>query len=274
MTNGAAIEWLRSRLGIELAQKQRAERQTVATYDYRDEHGGLLFQVCRFEPKTFQQRRPDGRGGWIWKVKGTRQVPHRLPELIATPADCVAFVVEGEKDADRLTSLGLVVTCNPGGAGKWRSDFNVFFQGRDVAILPDNDDTGRDHARSVAMNLAPLAARIQILELPGLPPKGDVSDWLDAGGTREELERLAAGAPMFLPEDGAAAAADLSSVFDDEAEIARLAKLRALQYDRERQAAAERLGCRVATLDEAVADARSEGGAVDSSGRGRPLGNR
>ena len=120
MTKGDAIGWLRSQLGIELAPKQKAERQIVAAYDYCDEHGDLLFQVCRFEPKTFHQRRPDGKGGWIWNVKGRRRVPYRLPELIAAPADCIVFVVEGEKDADRLASLGFVATCNPGGAGKWQ----------------------------------------------------------------------------------------------------------------------------------------------------------
>ena len=90
----------------------------VATYDYRDEQGVVLFQVCRFEPKHFRQRRPDGNGGSIGEVKGTRQVPFRLPEPIAAPRDCIVFIAEGEKDADRLGGLGLVATCNAGGRCK------------------------------------------------------------------------------------------------------------------------------------------------------------
>jgi putative DNA primase/helicase len=172
----------------------------VATYDYRDERGDLVFQVCRFEPKDFRQRKPDGKGGWAWSVKGLRRLPYRLPELLAAPTDRTVFIVEGEKDADRLAGLGLVATCNPGGAGKWRSDYNAFFVGRDAVILPDNDDAGRGHAQAVAANLAPIAARVWILERPGLPPKCDVSDWLAAGGTREELERLAAEARVLLAE--------------------------------------------------------------------------
>src|SRR5262245_16492864 len=77
MTNGAAIEWLESKLGIRI----EGGRDPIATYDYRDERGDLLFQVCRFEPKTFRQRRPDGKGGWTWSVKGLRRLPYRLPEL-------------------------------------------------------------------------------------------------------------------------------------------------------------------------------------------------
>ena len=117
-----------------------------------------------------------------------RQMEHRQQGI---------FVAEGEKDADRLVSLGFVATCNPGGAGKWQSDYAEFFRGRDVAVLPDNDTAGHDHARSVAANLAPGAARVRILDLPDLPPKGDVSDWLDDGGTCEALERLVADAPVF-----------------------------------------------------------------------------
>jgi putative DNA primase/helicase len=140
MTNGAAIEWLRSQIGIEIAP---ASPRIVNTYDYCDEQGELLFQVVRFDPKDFRQRRPDGNGGWIWQVKGARQVPYRLKELIAAPLDTSIFVVEGEKDADNLGMLGLVATCNAGGAAKrrndgkpgrpkWRPELDPFFHGREV----------------------------------------------------------------------------------------------------------------------------------------------
>lgn len=207
MANGAAIDWLKG-IGIELereAPKRKLHERIVATYDYRDEHGNLLFQVARLQdPKDFRQRRPDGNGGWEWSVKGTRIVPYRLPELQASNGSTV-YVVEGEKDVDRLSSSGLVATCNPGGAGKWPDDFASYLTGRDVVILPDNDTAGKEHGQQVATNLVPKAKRVRMLELPGLPPKGDVSDWLAAGGSRDELERLAAAAPECRP----AAAGDL-----------------------------------------------------------------
>ena len=170
----------------------------VATYDYRDEAGHLLFQVVRLAPKDFRQRRPKPGGGWDWSVKGARVVPYRLPELLADPKRPV-FIVEGEKDCDNLARLGLVATCNAGGAGKWTAEHAAFLRGRRVVVLPDNDDAGRKHAQQVAQSLQGLAASVRIVELPGLPEKGDASDWLAAGGTRDELKRLVEAAPDWTP---------------------------------------------------------------------------
>jgi putative DNA primase/helicase len=275
MGKGEAIKWLRQS-GI-LAETRK---RIVAAYDYRDESGELLFQVVRFEPKDFRQRRPNGHGGWTCQVKGTRQVPYRLPELIAASLETPVWIVEGEKDVDRLASLGFAATCNAGGAAKangrtgakskWPPALNPFFAGRDVVIIPDNDDAGRDHARAIARNLAPLARSVRILELPGLPEKGDVSDWLDAGGTPDELTRLAAEAPLFKPWAQSTDDTSIKEVeVDDQAEIARLAALPQIQCDRELPAAAEKLGCRVPTLRAAVKAVRGKGEVAP--GQGRPL---
>ena len=105
--------------------------------------------------------------------------------------------MEGEKDADRLASLGFVATTNAGGAGKWRDEYSEYLRGRHVVIIPDNDEPGREHAAKVARSLQGIAASVRILELPNLPPKGDVSDWLDAGGVVDELLVLAESAPLF-----------------------------------------------------------------------------
>ena len=170
--------------------KAKSKSKIVATYDYHDEQGRLLFQVVRFEPKDFRQRKPDGNGGWTWSVKDVRRVPYRLPELLKVNADAVVFIAEGEKDCDKLVKLGHVATTNAGGAGKWDASFAEFFQGRRVVILPDNDDVGRDHAKKVAGSLIGKSASVRVVELPGLPPKGDVSDWLNTGGTSDGLLML------------------------------------------------------------------------------------
>jgi len=172
-------------------------RSIAATYDYYDEGGQLLMQVVKTNPKGYFQRRPDGRGGWINSTKGVRRVPYRLRQLLTSDRGVV--VVEGEKDADRLCAEGLMATTCPGGAGKWRADFNKYFAGRNVYILPDNDQVGKDHAVDVARSLQGTARGVRIVELPGLVPKGDVSDWLDAGGTINKLRELAAEAPEFAP---------------------------------------------------------------------------
>ncbi|HOD81763.1 MAG: hypothetical protein BWX88_03439 [Planctomycetes bacterium ADurb.Bin126] len=166
----------------------------VSTYDYRDEGGTLLFQVVRFDPKDFRQRRPDGKGGWTWKLGNTPRVLYRLPELLAADVSEWVFQVEGEKDADNLARLGLVATTNPGGAGKWNKlADDLALHGRRVAVLGDKDTPGRAHAQDVATRLRGKAAEIKIIELPG--ESKDVSDWLQAGGTADQLLALVESAP-------------------------------------------------------------------------------
>ncbi|MGA2068766.1 MAG: hypothetical protein ABSG86_27610 [Thermoguttaceae bacterium] len=171
----------------------------TATYYYLDEDGRPLFQVLRYTPKSFSQRRPDGKGGWIASVRGVRRILYRLPELLAAPASKVVYIVEGEKDVDRLRSLGLVATCNPMGAGKWRPEFAECLAGRRVVVIPDNDEAGRAHADQVARSLAGAARSVKLLDLPDLPEHGDVSDWLDAGGTKGKLLAMAKKTPAWAP---------------------------------------------------------------------------
>jgi putative DNA primase/helicase len=166
----------------------------VATYDYVDARGELIFQVCRKEPKDFPQRRPDGNGGWVWGRGDTPDLPYRLPQLLDAAE---VYICEGEKDCDNLAKLGLAATTNPKGAGKWPATFGRYFAGRHAILIPDNDQSGRDHVQDVAKKLYGKASSIRVLDLPDLPPKGDVSDWLAAGGTREQLEEMAAAAPHW-----------------------------------------------------------------------------
>jgi len=111
------------------------------------------------------------------------------------------FIVEGERDADRLYESGFVATCCPMGAGKWRREYNQYFKGRLVAIIPDNDSAGKTHAEQIAESLYGTAGQIRIVELPGLPEKGDFSDWCAAGGTNAELIGLLDEAKPYEPSN-------------------------------------------------------------------------
>lgn len=195
--------WLQSPRGS--TRQTTSTGRIVAEYDYLDADGSLLFQVCRLEPKTFRQRRPDGGGGWIWTIRGVTQVPYRLPEIAAAPQDATIFIVEGEKDADALARLGVVATCNAGGAGKWKANFGRYLTRRSVVILPDNDEAGEAHALDVAAKLSTYASAIRILRISNVPQKGDVWDWLAAGGTVEDLRAMAETAPLWEPGDYGAA---------------------------------------------------------------------
>lgn len=175
-------------------------RKITQTYDYHDAEGKIIFQTVRFEPKSFSQRRPDGRGGWKWNLKGIDPVLYRQPKVLkAAKSDETVYIVEGEKDADRLIRLGFTATTNPMGARKWRESYSETLRGAHVMVLPDADKPGREHAEQVARSLQDKAVNVKVLELPELSEKGDVSDWLDSGGTAEKLKRLALETPEWEP---------------------------------------------------------------------------
>jgi hypothetical protein len=169
-----------------------------ATYDYRDESGGLLYQVIRLKPKDFRQRRPDGSGGWIWKLGDVRRVPYRLAEILQF-RDATVFVCEGEKDADRVASLGHCATTVA--SGKWTDTCVQALAGRDIIVLQDNDGAGEKKALEAAQALHSVAQTIRIVLLPDLPPGGDVSDWLDANPERDgdKLARICMDVPERTP---------------------------------------------------------------------------
>jgi hypothetical protein len=199
----------------------------IKEYDYRDEGGMLLYQVRTgmnvFGEKAFSVRRPnqlnfsdrmepEDKRDWYQNMKDVRRVLYNLPALV-DPARLseVVWIVEGEKDAETLIQRGLLATTSFGGAGKWsyletvkentrdgetrtkrvRRDYSDALVGRDVIVIPDNGLRGRIHADQVWRSLLGKAARIRLLTLPGLPEKGDASDWLALGNTVEELARLA-----------------------------------------------------------------------------------
>lgn len=218
-------------------------RRIASTYDYQDETGVLRFQVVRWEPKRFSQRRPVGHGEWartlsgglfrrqangVWqlmpdgetasgsdvRLEPVRPLLYRLPELLAADPTDPVLIPEGEKDVEALRALGLVATTNPMGAGKgkWRKDYAEWLRGRRVVVLPDNDAPGRAHAATVLASLQGVAEAAAVLALPDLPPKGDVSDWLAAGGTAERLAEMAEEAltaPQEKPARKTAWLADL-----------------------------------------------------------------
>lgn len=180
---------------IGLTANHNKARRVVKVYDYRQRDGVMLYQVERRDPKGFAVKRPDGSSGYVYNINNVPRVLYRLPELLAARLDQPVVVVEGEKDADRLSALGFVATTNLGGANKWRREYSEELRGRRVVIIPDNDDAGRAHAKQVASSLVGIAASVQIVELPDMPPKGDVSDYLDAGNTPAALCGLINAAP-------------------------------------------------------------------------------
>lgn len=178
--------------------RDKPKREIEAVYPYFDADYELLFQVVRTKPKGFFQRRPDRTGGWINNLEGVETIPYRLPELIyGVKNGKIIFIAEGEKDVHTLVNLGFTATTSPMGAKKWKESFNNYFIGAEVVILPDNDKVGKEHADLIAEQLIQVAKSVRIVELDGLEEKGDVSDWVSNGGTKEELLRIVDGAKEY-----------------------------------------------------------------------------
>jgi hypothetical protein len=161
----------------------------VASYDYQDADGQLLYQVVRFEPKGFAQRRPNRAGGWTWNLNGVRRVPYRLPEVLHSVAEGrPIYIAEGEKDVHAIERAGVVATTNPGGAGKWLDEYSAHFAGAVVTVVADRDALGMKHAREVAASIRRAGAgRVRVVS----PPEAhDISEHLAAGRTLHDLEAM------------------------------------------------------------------------------------
>ena len=175
--------------------REQAPRRVVAEYKYTDEDGELLFVKVRYEPKDFRVKRPDGRGGWTYKLGGTRRVLYRLPDVLAAIRDRkTVFLVEGEKDADRLAGLGYTATCNFDGAAKagyrpkWRPEYGDMLREADVVIVRDRDEAGEGHARAAYADLKAKAASVRVVQAAVTSKGADLSDHLNAGHSVSDLE--------------------------------------------------------------------------------------
>jgi antitoxin (DNA-binding transcriptional repressor) of toxin-antitoxin stability system len=179
--------------------------EPVATYRYVDQRGKLLFGVCRFEPKTFRQWRPDEskRGGKAWSARGVTLVPYRLPELLAAVADGrTVHVVEGEKDVAAIVAAGGEATTFAMGAGKWRPGYAKWFEGADVVVVADDDEPGHRHAATVAKALAGTAAAVKTVKAAA---GKDAADHLAAGHSLDDFAPLELADANAEPEPAAVA---------------------------------------------------------------------
>lgn len=231
---GCQTDTIVAELGLSISDlflPQSAASEPIV-YRYRDKAGKVVLEKVRRERKRFLQRRPDGEGGHLYQLQkgwyrrdgnswklipgatdrdsqpedgakwfpATPKVLYRLPEIVeAVGAGHPIFFVEGEKDAENLVKLGFEATTNPGGAGEaWRAAYGKHLRGAVVVFIPDQDEAGAELFERYALHVEKVAQELRRLDLPdGFK---DISDWIEAGHTREELEALLADAPVWSPD--------------------------------------------------------------------------
>ncbi|TKD52059.1 AAA family ATPase [Sphingomonas baiyangensis] len=163
-------------------------------YPYHDAGGRVLYAKTRLDrPKQkYGYEHPDGAGGWKPGRGDAEPVPYRLPDLIAAPKDAIIYMAEGEKQADKLASWGLVATSSK----DWKGfEFARYVTGRTAVILPDNDPEGTRIAVAAKEAVERADGTALIVDLPGLPAKGDIMDWNGSADDLAALVKAAIDAP-------------------------------------------------------------------------------
>ena len=183
---GCSVEQITEAIGLSKRDlfNEPAERREVARYVY-SRQGRPLFAKVRFEPKEFTIIHPNG-SGWVKGIGDSPKVLYRIDEVqAAVDRGEPVYVVEGEKDADRLWELGVAATCNFEGASvgrpKWRAEYSEQLAGADVIIVADRDDAGYAHAFAVKESLGSHANSVRTVQSRTDGKGDDVSDHLDAG---------------------------------------------------------------------------------------------
>lgn len=181
-------------------QLQPEQWRIAGTFEFTDANGTVLYRTQRMEhpskPKRFEAQRPDGKGGWIAKLGDCPRVLYRLPEILAGDPGEPVYFVEGERKADKLASWGLIATSIAFGAKGWRKSYADALAGRVVIILPDNDQPGHEFAERAKADMEAAGAVVHVIDLPGLPPKGDIMDWTGAADDLRALVERAVNPPV------------------------------------------------------------------------------
>ena len=194
---GWSHDYLREK--IEKVELEKQWKHT-ALYPYFYPDGRFCYVKVRFTDKqnhkTFRQWAVTPKLGWATRKRaGVEPLLYRWNTL--AQADEI-LIVNGEKAADRGHEvLGLCTTCLPDGEGKWQAAFTETFRDKIVRVVIDNDAKGEKHGKIIGQALFGVAREVKLIRLPDLPPKGDLWDWIEAGGTCEGLREFVDKAPLF-----------------------------------------------------------------------------
>lgn len=191
---GCRTEDIVSAIGLKMADLCGEQRQAVKTW--RERMGNV---EAVYDYGAYIKLRQAGKKIRYGRVVGDEFIsgmPEAVEKTLYRLSDFqravkngeTVYYAEGEKDVDNLRLLGLTAT-TAGGCGDWRGDFARYFTGARLVILPDNDESGQALAQRILADVRELCYSVKLVTVSNIP-KGDVSDYLKMGGTRESLLRL------------------------------------------------------------------------------------
>lgn len=172
--------------------------RTTGTYEYDDGGGNVIYRTRRIErtgdKKRFIAERMEA-GKWVSGLGDVDRLPYRFTEICEATAGAresgdpepIIYFTEGERKADKLAEWGMLATAIAFGAGGWKEHYGEAFTGSIVVILPDNDAPGQAFAETVKAGIEAFGGTAHIVDLPGLPDKGDIMDWT---GNAADLQAL------------------------------------------------------------------------------------
>lgn len=191
---GCKYEDIIETLGLK-KNHEKPELKEVCRYDYTDAEGNLIYQVVRFEPKTFKQCKANG----TWGLNGIKPTLYHLPEVIeAVENRHLIFIVEGEKDVETLRKYDLTATTISGGANSsWQPEHISLLHHALVIIIPDNDQAGKENATKLANLLYGWCDLLKVIALP-VKVKCDVTDYLKDYSI-DDLMKIISGTFDYTP---------------------------------------------------------------------------
>ena len=211
---GCATKDVLERVGLTMQdlmvpQSIKPRKSIVVVYNYYDANGSKRAEKLRYDDKSFTWRYRDENGKIVWKKPQGDCLLYNLHILANYPKDKPVYLVEGEKDADTLVRMNYPAVCTPDGAGpgKFRAEYVKWFCDRQVIILGDNDEIGRQYMEEEASKIAPVADSVRVLDLRELwvemPAHGDISDYVAKFGDEaiKNVETLAANTPVWSAQE-------------------------------------------------------------------------
>ncbi|MFK4809692.1 VapE domain-containing protein [Devosia sp. ZW T5_3] len=192
-----------------MAKRPPPNTEPDETYNYETEPGITAYVVKKWgtgDDKAWDTRHFVGFGnaepggdGWEKGFGPSGRLLYRLPQLIAASNEEYVWIPEGEKDVETLVALGLVATTNPNGFEGWSDDFAEFFKGRKCIIVEDNDDASRKRTADIRFSIGKFAKSINVIRFEDMAEKSDATDFIQAGGTLDEL--IARIGPAYRPDE-------------------------------------------------------------------------